>query len=93
MKTNKIYKKCPICEKHFLKTHIHHINGIHEDDREENRIEICINCHRLIHVGLSKNKELIYHNDFELFKKINEYRKKINSSFNLLPNYYLKYAL
>jgi len=90
---DKIYKKCPICEKHFLKTHIHHINGIRKDDREENKIEICINCHRLIHIGLSKKKELIHHNDFELFKKINEYRKKINSSFNLLPNYYLKDAL
>jgi hypothetical protein len=52
-------KECETCKRHFVKLDIHHINGNHKDNREENRINICRSCHTSIHKNVScrKNRE------------------------------------
>jgi hypothetical protein len=31
----------------------HHVNGDHDDNRQENIITLCCNCHRLVHYGFA----------------------------------------
>jgi len=49
----KDYKMCEVCDRTFLKLHLHHKNGIHSDNRINNRIFVCSNCHRAIHSNSS----------------------------------------
>jgi hypothetical protein len=44
-------KLCPWCNTEYPEEFFeeHHINHIHEDDSEENRITICVKCHKRHH--------------------------------------------
>ena len=42
--------KCGFEAKHPTQMDIHHINGDHKDNREENLATYCANCHRLEHI-------------------------------------------
>jgi len=46
--------ECFICLKKNEKLQVHHLNKINTDNRLENLIPLCSNCHKLIHK--SKNK-------------------------------------
>ena len=86
---------CPWCEKDFPVEFFeeHHLNHIHEDDRPENKITICVKCHKRHHkesgydtVILKKNnvtpktlEEQMAQIDREVFLKV--YREKQEDVF------------
>lgn len=61
---------CEFCGKKNCYTNKHHIKtkGSGGDDTEDNLIELCGSCHRLVHDGIIKKEELL--------KIINGRRKK-----------------
>ena len=80
-------KQCKVCERHFTKICVHHINGNHEDNRKENRIQICEDCHTAIHSGISiKNggRSRRYKREYENMDR------KILIKLNDLRNIWLK---
>lgn len=51
-KLRKDHCESPTCTatiEHSAQLDLHHINGIHSDDRPENLRTLCANCHRLLH--------------------------------------------
>ena len=59
---------CYCCGRRFSSIHIHHINGNHHDDRKENRVKVCRDCHSAIHSWIKVNKS---HHSFG--KRIRKY--------------------
>ena len=53
--------KCEFCGKEKCYTNTHHIKskGSGGNDVEDNLIELCGNCHRLVHDGIIKKQELL----------------------------------
>ena len=53
--------KCEFCGKENCYTNTHHIKskGSGGNDTENNLIELCSNCHRLVHDGIIKKQELL----------------------------------
>ena len=43
------YSKCKACSRNFRNMHIHHIDGNNKNNKKENRIQICLDCHMVIH--------------------------------------------
>jgi len=70
-------KICKICKRNFIKLHIHHINGNHEDNRESNKIKICVDCHSAIHTGIGKKRRQRFFEDEEIIEKLLKYRNKV----------------
>ena len=52
----KSYSKCEVCKRNFLKLHLHHKDGNHKNNKKDNLIRLCEDCHAVIHVGFSKRK-------------------------------------
>lgn len=77
---------CQICRRHFLKLHIHHIDGNQKNNEVNNLIFLCSNCYRSIHSLVSFG--------FAIKKKgrLRDYnsslRKDVRNRF--LINYYKK---
>ena len=53
--------KCEFCGKENCYTNTHHIKskGSGGNDTEDNLIELCSTCHRLVHDGIIKKQELL----------------------------------
>lgn len=80
-------KNCMICERTFHVLHIHHINGNHVDNQEENKISVCASCHAVIHKGLKKGRRISYRSYKYLgdtFWKLKQLRDSLLS--NKYPN-------
>ena len=45
--------KCGFEAEHQTQMDIHHLNGDHKDNRAENLVTYCANCHRLEHIDVS----------------------------------------
>ena len=45
----KVCARCKIEDGPFASIHEHHKNGIHEDNRPENKMDLCANCHATLH--------------------------------------------
>lgn len=50
-------KKCHICDRTFNYLSEHHIDGNRKNNKKENRICICVDCHTSIHNGLKETKD------------------------------------
>lgn len=48
--------RCGFIPEHSRQLDVHHRNGNHRDDRVENLVTLCANCHRLQLVGLLEEK-------------------------------------
>lgn len=72
-------KKCEVCgithwNNEELVMELHHINGIHTDNRLENLIILCPNCHSQTHNFRGKNSQI--ENEKEKYNKLIEIAKK-----------------
>jgi hypothetical protein len=82
-------EKCPKCKKHYLKLEVHHINKNHEDNRKENLLKICPNCHYRLFHRENKNKKwrrLMEKNKRQRTMSINNTkidRKQMNTSVTM----------
>jgi hypothetical protein len=65
-------KECQTCKRHFIKLDIHHINGNHKDDKEENKINICRGCHTAIHKNVTCRRNRDYSIQEEEDERTNE---------------------
>jgi hypothetical protein len=59
-------KLCPWCNTEYPEEffEVHHINHIHEDDSPENRITICVKCHKRHHRESGYDTVIIKKNSF-----------------------------
>jgi hypothetical protein len=59
-------KFCPWCNTEYPEEffEVHHLNHIHEDDSEENRITICVKCHKRHHRESGYDTVIIKKNSF-----------------------------
>jgi len=75
-------KECQICFRIFYNLEIHHINGNHKDDKKENLIEICKDCHTSIHKPIGTSKIGNYKNDSDkkVIENIYNLRLKLHKS-------------
>lgn len=57
---------CPWCEEDYPVEFFeeHHLNHIHEDDRPENKINICVKCHKRHHKECGYDTVIIKKSDF-----------------------------
>jgi len=57
---------CPWCEKDYPDEFFeeHHLNHIHEDDRPENKIMICVKCHMRHHKECGYDTVIIKKSDY-----------------------------
>jgi hypothetical protein len=46
----KFCTRCKIEDGPFATIHNHHINGVHNDNRPENKLPLCANCHETLHL-------------------------------------------
>jgi hypothetical protein len=46
----KICRRCKVEDGPYAVIHEHHINGNHKDDRPENKLDLCCNCHETLHL-------------------------------------------
>ena len=51
---NKGYTQCEICKKNFLRINLHHSDGNHDNNKKNNLIFICNDCHTAIHHGIGR---------------------------------------
>jgi len=76
----KRYFKCEVCKRNFLLIHQHHKDGNKKNNKKNNLIYICVDCHSVIHSGISKKKGKRmrkYKNSPEILKKLNELNIKL----------------
>jgi hypothetical protein len=59
-------KSCPWCNNEYPEEFFeeHHLNHIHEDDSEENRIIICVKCHKRHHRESGYDTIIVKKNSF-----------------------------
>ncbi len=69
--------KCIICSKTFYLTHIHHLNGNHNDNNKENLTNVCQRHHNMIHTSRNEFKESLINE--EILKKLKYYRSMIDN--------------
>lgn len=77
--------KCSICCRHFMSLIIHHIDGNHNNNLQSNIIQICVDCHQMIHnpSNEGKNKRIrtrkirTYISDPIIEERLENLRKKI----------------
>ena len=74
--------KCSICNKTFYLTHIHHINGNHEDNTKENLLNVCPKCHGMIHTP--KNYSNLGYSLTYRKTSLNDKQKEILKKYQLL---------
>jgi hypothetical protein len=57
---------CPWCEKDYPDEFFeeHHLNHIHEDNRPENKIDICVKCHKRHHKESGYDTVIIKKSDY-----------------------------
>lgn len=60
--------ECCICDARIGRNEIHHINGDPSDNREENLIPLCPNCHSQAEGGIFKEKELLMYKEAKIKK-------------------------
>jgi len=84
--------KCRICQKNVLIPHIHHVDGNHKNNKEENRIPVCSLCHRAIHSGFdhlfiksggktaTKNFKLKSIKDIDQLRRLKIYSDKLKGA-------------
>jgi len=53
---NIIVAKCEVCNRSFNTIHLHHIDGNRKNNKKENQIYVCVDCHSIIHNGLKNNE-------------------------------------
>lgn len=46
--------KCEVCGRIFKKIGIHHKDGNRNNENKENLLKICVDCHSIIHNGISE---------------------------------------
>ena len=68
---------CKICKKNFLKIHIHHIDGNHENNNPKNKVYLCEKHHNQVHrihtkLILYKKEEI---EELKIIIKLKIYRK------------------
>lgn len=72
--------ECCICDCRIGNNDIHHINSDPSDDRYENLILLCPNCHREVHAGTFDEKDLFLYKDSKI-KKVGN--KKVQDETNI----------
>lgn len=60
--------ECCVCNARIGRNEIHHINGDPSDNREENLVPLCPNCHSQADDGLFKEKELLMYKEAKIKK-------------------------
>jgi len=50
----KLNQKCEICNRLIFYPILHHIDGNHRNNKNENKIVICEDCHLAIHQGIGR---------------------------------------
>lgn len=75
-----LIKECQVCFRNFFNLNIHHINGNHDENRINNLINVCDDCHASIHNKINKRRIRTYLNDSddEIIKKIYCLRIKLH---------------
>ena len=72
--------ECDVCKRHFLDLNVHHINGNHEDNSNDNLITLCGSCHSVVHQGLNVSRTSTrarkYKNQREIKLKLKKLRSK-----------------
>lgn len=52
-------KNCQVCKEENANLHVHHIDENHKNNRENNLLTVCPNCHSLIHTGKRGKKKML----------------------------------
>ena len=75
-------KKCQACFRIFYSLETHHKNGNHQDNKKENQIELCKDCHNSIHkpVGIGKMRWYQNNSDRKVIENIYNLRLKLHKS-------------
>jgi hypothetical protein len=84
-------KSCPWCNTEYPEEFFeeHHLNHIHEDDSEENRIVICVKCHKRHHRESGYDTIIVKKNSF-VPKTLTE--EMVSIERNVFLQEYRKYA-
>lgn len=48
------YVKCEVCNRNFLNIATHHKDGQRKNNKKDNLIKLCVDCHSMVHRGLRK---------------------------------------
>jgi len=70
---------CPICKRTFIDLNSHHKDGNHKNNKKENIINICRDCHSAVHYGINNHKRRS-RKKYSVFEtlRIKELQSKLN---------------
>lgn len=74
----KVCARCEIEDGVWASVHTHHKNGDHEDDRPENKVDLCANCHMTLHWKRWKLSDIGIENVDIVCKRTHFYNRELS---------------